>query len=132
MNWLKLILAGIAAGVVTWLADFVMHGLILGGTYMKYPVFTQQAASPFTFLLVSLCIALAAALFYAKSYSCWGGGWKGGATFGFFLGLAAFFSNFYPPIVIEGFPYFLAWCWGGINVIDGVVGGAVLGLVYKP
>jgi hypothetical protein len=132
MNWSKLILAAIGAAVVTWLADFVMHGLILGPTYARYDVFTKQQASPFTFLLISLCIAVMVALFYAKSYGSWGGGWKGGATFGFFLGLAAFFTTFYSPVVLEGFPYFLSWCWGGINVIDGVIGGAVIGMIYKP
>lgn len=132
MNWTKLILAGIVAGVVTWIANFVMHGLILADTYTRFPVFSQEAASPFMFLFVGVFIALAAALLYAKTYTCWGGGWKAGATFGFFLGLAAFFSNFYNPLVLEGFPYFLSWCWGGIHLIDGVIGGAVLGLIYRP
>ncbi len=132
MNWTKIVLAGIAAGVVVWLADFVMHGLILGNTYMRYDVFTKEAASPFMFLFVSVFVALFAALFFARTHGSWAAGWKGGATFGLFLGLAAFFTNHYNPLVLEGFPYYLSWCWGGTNLIDGVVGGTVIGLVYKP
>ena len=56
---------------------------------------------------------------------------KGGATFGFFLGLVAFFPNFYFSLVLEGFPYFLSWCWGGINLIDFVIAGVVLALIYR-
>ena len=55
----------------------------------------------------------------------------GGVTFGFFLGLVAYFTNFYNPLVIEGFPYYLSWCWGAINVISFLVLGAVLGLMMK-
>ena len=51
--------------------------------------------------------------------------------FGFWLGLVAFFSPFYDSLVIEGFPYFLSWCWGGANLISLVIFGAVIGAIYK-
>ena len=132
MNWIKVILAGVAAGIVVWLVNFVLHQVIMGPTYMEHSAFTREEASPFLFLFVSICVAITVCILFARSYKCWPAGWKGGAIFGFFVGLAAFFTNFYLPLVIAGFPYFLAWCWGGINVINGVIGGAVLGLVYKP
>ena len=51
MNWSKTVLAGAVAGVVAWLADFVMHGVIMGATYEAHPaVFSQEQASPFLFL----------------------------------------------------------------------------------
>lgn len=131
MNWTRAILAGLAAGFVTNIANFVMHGLLLAETYKRYDVFAKDEANPLWFLLISFCIGIAAAILFAKSRGSWAAGWKGGATFGFFLGLTAFFANFYYPLVLEGFPYYLGWCWGGINVIDGVLGGAVLGALYK-
>jgi len=128
MNWTRVVLGGVVAGVVVWLADFVMHGILLADTYTRYPeVFTQEQANPLSFLAISAAIGLLVAVFFAKSRASWGEGWKGGATFGFYLGLAAYFMNFYYPLVIDGFPYYLAWCWGGVGVIDSVVGGAVLG-----
>ncbi len=131
MNWTKLLIAGVAAAIALWLADFVMHGLILGPTYAKYPIFSQEQANPLLFLFVALFIALAAALLFAKSRPCWGAGVKGGVTFGFFVGLVLFFPNFYYSLVLEGFPYYLSWCWGGVNVIEFLIVGAVLGLIYK-
>lgn len=132
MNWGRVTIAGVAAGIVIWLADYVMHVMIMGATYAKYPeVFTQEEASPFWFLLVSVCIALAAAILFAKTRKCWSAGVAGGVAFGFWLGLTAFFGPFYFPLVLLGFPYYLAWCWGGIHLIEGLIGGAVLGALYK-
>lgn len=132
MNWSKVLLAGVLAGIATWVADFVMHGILLADTYVKYSdVFTQEQASPFSFLAISLSIGITAAILFGKTRDSWAPGPKGGATYGFFLGLVAFFTPFYNSLVIDGWPYYLSWCHGGINVIDGVVGGLVLGLVYK-
>ncbi len=132
MNWGRIVIAGVVAGIVVWLADFVMHGLIMGNTYQANPgVFAQEEASPFWFLAISVCIALTVTIFYAKTCDCWASGLAGGVTFGFFLGLVAFFGPFYFPLVIDGFPYYLAWCWGGIHIIEAVIGGAVIGSLYK-
>jgi hypothetical protein len=32
---------------------------------------------------------------------------------------------------MEGFPYDLAWCWGGINLVVSLLLGAVLGAMIK-
>jgi hypothetical protein len=36
MNWTRVVSGGLAAGIVTWLADFVMHGILLSDTYTRY------------------------------------------------------------------------------------------------
>ncbi len=131
MNWSKAILAGIVGGVVMTLADYVMHGIIMADTYAKYPVFRQDDAGVHYFFLAGICVAIMAAVLFGKTRSAWAEGVMGGATFGFFLGLVAFFTHFYNPLVIEGFPYYLSWCWGGMNVIAFVVLGAVLGAMMK-
>ena len=76
---------------------------------------------------MSIAVSLGVAILFAKTRATWASGWKGGATFGLFFGIAHFFTGFYNPLVIAGFPYYLGWCWGGIGVIGGVVRGAVLG-----
>lgn len=45
--------------------------------------------------------------------------------------LAAFFPNFHYPLVLNGFPYHLSWCWGGIGLIGYAVMGVLFGLVYS-
>lgn len=131
MNWSRVIIAGVVAGIATWIVDFVCHGVILNSTYERYSDVFFLGSSPLWFLLISVCVGIAAAILFAKSRACWGAGAKGGATYGFWLGLVAFFGPFYSPLVIAGFPYYLSWCQGSINLIDGVVGGVVLGLLYK-
>lgn len=131
MNWTKAIIAGVVAGFVLWLANFVMHGLIMANAYTKYPVFSQEEANPILFLVIGILTSIMAAILFGKTRQSWGAGAMGGATFGFFLGLVAFFPQFYNSIVFEGFPYHLNWCWGGIVLIGMVIMGAVLGLMIK-
>ncbi|MEE8137958.1 MAG: hypothetical protein V3T81_03665 [Thermoanaerobaculia bacterium] len=132
MNWTKAVIAGVVGGVAVWIANFIMHAVIMGQTYAKYPeVFSQEEGSPFPFLLVGVFIAVPGALLFAKTRDSWGEGIAGGATFGFWLGLVSFFAPFYNSLVLEGFPYFLAWCWGGINLIGFVILGAILGAMVK-
>jgi hypothetical protein len=131
MNWGRAILAGVIGGFVVSLADYILHGMIMGNTYAKYPVFSQTQANPVWFILIAIVIGIFAAILFAKTRKCWAEGWKGGMTYGFWVAMVAFFANFYFPLVLAGFPYYLGWCWGGINVIEGLIGGAVLGLIYK-
>lgn len=131
MNWIRVILAGVAGGIVVTIANFVMHGMIMANTYTKYPVFAREQANPLHFLLVAVCIGIPVAILFAKTRESWAGGILGGGTFGFFLGLVAFFPPFYDSLVIEGFPYYLSWCWGGMNLIGFVVYGLTIGLLYK-
>jgi hypothetical protein len=132
MSWSKVIIGGVVGGIALNVADFVMHGIIMSPTYMKYTdVFSQEQANPLWFTLVAVCIGVAAAILFGKSRASWAEGWSGGATFGFCIGLIAFFPPFYDPLVIAGFPYYLAWCWGGINMIGFLVLGTVLGLIVK-
>ncbi len=132
MNWQRALLAGVAAGVVLWIADFIMHGLIMAETYKKYPeVFTQEQANPFAFLLIAECIGIFAGILFGKTRQSWADSFKGGATFGFFLGMIAFWNRFYDALVVDGYPYYLSWCQGGMALIGAVIGGAVLGAIYR-
>lgn len=132
MNWTRVVVGGVAAGIVTNLADFVMHGVIMAPTYQRYTeVFSQTQANPAWFALISVCISLAAAILFGLTRASWAPGAVGGLKYGFFLGLVGFFPGFYNPLVVEGFPYFLAWCWGGITLIDSLLAGAVLGAIIQ-
>ena len=133
MNWTRIALAGLAAGVVTWISDFVLHGMVMGPTYQRLSqVFSQTQANPAWFLLVSFTICFMAALLFARTRGNWAHGWKGGLAFGFYLGLVVFFQRFYDPLVIDGYPYYLSWCQGGISMIDSLLAGAVIGSIVRP
>lgn len=130
MNWMKVFITGIVGGVVVWLYNFLMHGLIMTKTYGKYEIFRDDA-SPVFFALAFVFISIAGALLFAKTRASWADGLKGGITFGFFVGLVIFFSQFMNVLVFKGFPYHLSWCWGGIELIGWLIFGAVAGLLIK-
>jgi len=132
MNWTRILAGGVVAGILVNLVDFVLHGMLMAPTYKKYSdVFVQTEANPAYFFAASIAVAICIAILFGKTRGSWAEGWMGGATFGFFFGLATFFMNFYYHLVIAGFPYYLGWCWGGIGIIDGVIGGAILGAIIK-
>jgi hypothetical protein len=131
MNWTRAIIAGVAGGIVLNIADFIMHGMIMANAYTKYPAFATEQANPIWFTLIAVCIGIATALLFARTRGSWAEGFAGGLKFGAFVGLVAFFPPFYNSIVINGFPYHMGWCWGGINFIGFVALGCTLGLIYK-
>ena len=114
------------------LTSFVLHGLAMASTYMKYPdLFTQEATNPLLFLGVEILIAVPAAVIFTKTRTAWSAGIGGGVTFGFWLGLVGSFAHLFNPLVMKGFPTYLGWYWVGISMIVSVVLGVVFGLMIK-
>ncbi len=131
MNLGKALITGVIGGIVVCAYNFLMHGVIMANAYTKYAVFRQEQASPIWFFVVSIALAIAGALLFAKSRSSWAAGIKGGLVCGFFLGLISFFAQFFNPLIFQDFPYHMSWCWGGITLIGWLVFGAVAGVLYK-
>lgn len=132
VNWTRIIIATVVGGIAVWLASFFLHGIVMGATYAKYPdLFIQEEGNPFWFLVLEVLIALPAAIIFARTRRCWSAGVMGGVTFGFWIGAFGWFAQFFNPLVIQGFPYYLAWCWAGINMIVSLILGAVLGSLVK-
>ena len=135
MNWGRAIGAGLAAGFVQNIANFVMHGLVLGGMYLGQPAFVQEpenmAMQIVWFLVIALVLGVVASLLFASSRQSWQPGMKGGLHFGVLLGAVVGFQQFYLTLVVNDFPYHVAWLWLAVDVISFGIGGIVLGAVYK-
>lgn len=135
MNWGRAIGAGLAAGFVQNIANFVMHGLVLGGMYLDQPAFVQEpenmAMQIVWFLVIALVLGVVASLLFASSQQSWQPGVKGGLHFGVLLGAVVGFQQFYLTLVVNDFPYHVAWLWLAVDVISFGIGGMVLGAVYK-
>ena len=135
MNWGRAIGAGLAAGFVQNIVNFVLHGLVLGSMYLDQPAFVQEpdnmAMQIVWFLVIALVLGVVASLLFASSRQSWQPGAKGGLHFGVLLGAAIGFQQFYLTLVVNDFPYHVAWLWLGVEIISFGVGGMVLGAVYK-
>ena len=132
MSWSKAVLGGILGGIAMMMVDFVTHGVILADTYRRYPeVFEQEGGGPLWFTLICILIGIALGILFAKTRRSFARGIAGGLAFGFLAGLVQFFTNFFDALVYEGFPYYLSWCHGAIDLVAFTVAGAVLGLVLK-
>ncbi|RMD98075.1 MAG: hypothetical protein D6814_08285 [Calditrichaeota bacterium] len=128
----KAVTAGLVGGVVLAVYEFIIHGLILGGTYAARAEVFRQDAPMFWFPIIAILMGIAAGLFFGKSRSAWAEGAKGGVSFGFWVGLLAFLAAFYNPLVFNGFPYFMSWVWGIVNWVGWLIVGAIFGAMYKP
>ena len=133
MNVKKLLLATIAVGVVWNVLDFVVHGQILAGAYYSKLATLFRADSPLAYLVIGdFVAALVFVWVYDRVYGSFGGGPKGGATYGLYVGVLVNFPTWiFLNLLFVGFPYALAWIWTIYGIVAGVVAGAVAGATYK-
>lgn len=135
MQWSKILMVGLVGGIVNAVYGFLMHGIVMGNSYRKYSpeVFRGAEDEPnmIWFVILPLLIGLVGAVLFAKTRASWQAGPKGGIMFGLWVGLIGLLGNFYSPLIISGYPYYLAWCTGGIIVIGWMIYGAVVAAMYK-
>ena len=133
MNVKKLLLATVVLGIVANILDYIVHGQILTNAYYsKMPSLFNANPPMGWFIFGDFVIALVFVWVYDRVYGSFGGGPKGGATYGFYAGVLVNFPTWlYNAGVYVGFPYALSWIWVIWGIIYAVVLGAVAGAVYK-
>ena len=133
MNVKKLLLATIVVGVIVNLLDFVVQVQILTGAYYSKLTTLFRQDTPVAWLIVGdLVAALVLVWVYDRVYSSFGGGPRGGATYGLYAGILVNFPTWmFANLLFAGFPYGLAWVWTIYGIIWTVIAGAVAGAVYK-
>jgi hypothetical protein len=133
MNLKRLVVATLAVGVVGNALDFLVHGTLLKGYYAGLATLFRQD-TPMQWLVIGdFVAALVFVWFYSRVYGSFGGGAKGGATYGLCAGiLVSFPAQIFNYLLIADFPYSLAWIWIAAGVAWGLVAGVVAGLTYKP
>lgn len=131
MNVKKLLIAALVVGVVLNVYDFVVHGVLLRGTYESLPDLFKQGGSVTGFVIGDFVFALVFVWFYNRVSSSFGGGAANGAKFGFYVGvLLGFPAQLFSQMMFVGFPYTLAWEWVASAIVVGVLAGATAGAVY--
>jgi len=131
MNVKKLLLATVVVGVVMNIVDFVVHGQLLAGYYANLTLMKKE--TPIHWLVIGdFVAALVFVWVYDRVLSSFGGGPKGGATYGLYAGILVNFPTWiFAHLLFEGLPYGLAWTWTLVGVVWCVIAGAVAGALYK-
>ena len=131
MNVKKLLLATVVVGVVMNIVDFLVQGQLLAGLYATLPLFKREPPIPWL-VFGDFVSALVFVWVYDRVQSSFGGGVKGGATYGLYAGILINFPTWiFAHLIFEGFPYSLAWTWTLVGVVWCVIAGTVTGALYK-
>ena len=130
MNFGRLLKTAVAVGVVVNVYDYLVHGLLLGGSYAEIPILIQDA-SMVPFIVGDFVAALIFVWVFDKVRASFGAGMMGGLTFGFYAGiLIAFPMYIFLHLIIAGFTYWLSWVWIITGIGGALAAGATAGAVY--
>ena len=132
MNLGKLIIAILGVGVVANVFDFIVHGVLLKGPLYSN-LTLMRTDEPMQWLIIGDFVAAAVfVIFYDRVYSSFGGGLKGGATYGLWAGVLVNFPTWvFSHLLINGFTHELTLAWTITGILLAVVSGATAGLLYK-
>lgn len=136
MNWKKLWLAVVLVFVAYFATNMLIHTVILGGTYMKPDI--QNAMRPeaemhrfFWVRIVTMAVfAFFFTFIFAKGYER--KGIMEGVRFGVYITLFYFFVTCFDQFIIYPIPYFVVWYWIAAGLVQAVIMGIIVALVYKP
>lgn len=112
--------------------ESLVHGKLLVSIYSQTPAIWRSydqmiAYVPFNLVIMAL-ISLWVTFIFTRFYK--EGGWKNGLTFGFYIGILsgiqAAGAYYYLPISAT-----LAVLWFVVNWIENIIGGLLIGLIYR-
>ena len=127
--WLAVLVAGVIANAL----DFIVQGQVLSGMYYaKLAEVFRQDTNIAWFVLGDFVAVLVLAWVYDKVAAAFGGGMKGGACCGFYLGVLASFPTYhFIHLMFNGYPYALTWISTIYGILWYVIAGAILAAVMK-
>jgi hypothetical protein len=127
--WLAVLVAGVVCNAI----DFVGQGQLLAHAYYSKMGDVMKMDTPVQwFVLGDFVAVLVLAWVYDKVWTAFGGGLKGGAICGLYLGVFASFPTFhFVFLMFKGYPYPLAWINTLYGIVWYVIAGAILAAVMK-
>lgn len=128
---MKKLLIGFVAVFVTFTAlDFVIHNLILGTTYEQIrQVFRPDMMEKMWIMyLVTAISSFFFVLIFSKGYE--GKGIAEGLRYGFYVGMMMSVGMAYGSYAMYPLPYSLAMSWFIYSMVEYLVAGTVVALVY--
>ena len=135
MNYGRLALAAVAATVIDGVYGFVVYGQVIGSEFARYPEIYRSNESQTAFLplmFVGILFAMFIATYvYAKGYEG-GSSVQEGMRFGVLLGLLMVGYVAGVDYAIMRIGRKMALYFGLAQLVEWIVVGTVIGLVYKP
>ena len=135
MNYSRIALAAIAATVIDGVYGFIVYGQVIGSEFARYPEIYRSSESQTAYLpgmFVGILFAMfVAAYLYAKGYEG-GNGMQEGMRFGVLIGLLMVGYVAGVDYAIMRIGKRMALYLGLAGLVEWVVVGTVIGLVYKP
>jgi hypothetical protein len=135
MNYTRVAIAALVATIVDMVYGYVVYGIVLSGEFGRYPgVFRgMEAVNPNIPLMAAgvLVAMFAVAYIYGKGYEG-GSGLQEGMRFGALLGIFGAGYIAVGDYVIMNIGRRLAVAMAVAGVLEFVIVGTAVGLVYKP
>lgn len=136
MNWKRLWVAALLVYLAYLATMFIIHGLILGGYYMRPDIaasFRPEAEMAKYSWLRFVTMAIFAFFFtFIFAKGCERKGVMEGVRYGIYIGIFVFFVSYFELFIISPVPYVLVWYWIIAGLVQSVLMGIVAALVYKP
>ncbi len=130
MNIKRFLLAAVSLFIFIYVYEYAVHVHLLTGLYLQTPnIWRADLASyaPFNYVIMAL-LAIWNSFIFTRFYPS--GGVKNGLLFGFYVGILAAIqaagAYYYLPITFS-----LTLAWFIAMFIECLIGGALIGLVYK-
>ncbi|HWF86005.1 MAG TPA: hypothetical protein VG222_14200 [Vicinamibacterales bacterium] len=135
MNYGRLALAAVVATIVDGVYGFIVYGNLLTAQFAAYPGVYRPAETqgPFmAYLFGGIFLAmLAASWIYAKGYEG-GSGLMEGARFGVLVGILEVGYSVIVTYAITNIGRRLTGSIAAASLLEWILAGIVIGLVYKP
>jgi hypothetical protein len=126
----KKVLPGFIAAFITLeVLDFIVHGVILGSTYASMTVWRPDMMSKMWIThIITLIGSFFFAFIFSKGYENKGIG--EGLRYGLYIGIWMSVGMAYGTYAMIAIPYSLALEWFLFGIVEYVIAGAVLAMVF--
>ena len=135
MNTKRWVLAGIAAAVVVFILDMIVHGYVLKPLYDStasvWRPCTGSCSKMWIMMLGQVAFGFVFAGIYTKGYEAAKPGLEQGLRYGFLISLLVSIAYIGVWYVVLPIPFALAAGWVLSAIADCFCAGAVVGLIYR-
>ena len=130
----NLLISGLVVFVVHQILDYFIHQVILAPTYEATAELWRPEDEMLSLMWVMICVGLLWSFIFTYIFGWFhkGLGIMEGIQYGFCIGLFVMVPMAFNSYVVTPIPFSLALGWFGYGMVQVIICGAVLSLVYRP